>query len=117
MDASFDEAARAIAAGLGAPQHPITLRLLASWSYCEKPHSPGGAWQWNNPLNTTQPYPGSGCVNRVCVRSYPSRAAGITATVQTLLNGRYPTLLAGLHQADDALFFSAPGQMATWGTS
>ena len=114
MEASFLEAARSIAAGLGAPQHPVTINLLASWSSCEKP--PGGAWQWNNPLNTTQPYPGATCVNSVCVRNYPSRAAGITATVQTLLNGYYPTLVAGLRQADAGLFFSAPREMATWGT-
>lgn len=117
VDASFTQAATAIAQQLGANNQTAVL-LLTAWSYCEKPHGAGDGWQWNNPLNTTEPgYGETGSVNSAGVKMYATRADGVSATVATLLNGRYPTLVAGLRQGNAALFFSAPSQMATWGTS
>jgi hypothetical protein len=110
-------AAQAILQGLGAAVTPTGLALLEAWIACEKGDT-GDAWQWNNPLNTTQPGYGGVDVagNAAGVKIYPSQAAGIQATVATLTNGRYPHLLAGLLQGHAATFFARPQELATWGT-
>ena len=115
-DQSFYDAALAILGGLGIPPTGTNVNLLVAWSYCEKPHTAGGAWQWNNPLNTTQPAPGAVSVNSDGVKSYPDQQTGAAACAQTIQNGLYPTLLAGLQQSNADLFFSAPGELSTWGT-
>ena len=116
--ASFWEAAAAIAEGLHAPRTVPVLRLLAAWAYCEKPHAGAGAWQWNNPLNTTEPGFGSvSTANAAGVRIYPTAADGVAATVATLLNGRYPHLVQALRSSDPGAFLAQVGEMATWGTS
>ena len=50
----------------------------------------------NNPLNTTEPWPGSTDYNSVGVKNYPSGAAGIAATAATLVNGNYNGIVADL---------------------
>lgn len=114
---SFYDAAMAILQTLGAPPTPVNINLLAAWEWCEKIHTQDGAWQWNNPLNTTQQEPGSYSVNSSGVQAYPSQQVGVQATVETLRNGYYPHLLAGIMNGDAATFFGAPGEMATWGTN
>ena len=111
------EAAIALLHGLGAPVTTTGVRLLVAWITCEK-GAHGDAWQWNNPLNTTERGFGSTqVVNAAGVRAYPTQAAGIAATVATLRNGHYPHLLAGLRAGDAATFFAGfPGEMTTWGT-
>lgn len=114
---SFYEAAVAILRGLGAPLTTVGVNLLVAWSYCEKPH-PNGAWQWNNPLNTEEPgYGDIGDANSDGVKMYATQADGVAATVATLSNGDYPALVQALRAGNAAQFFSAPGQVATWGTS
>jgi len=121
-DASFWQAAQAILQGLGAPITATNLQLVAAWSYCEKPHGSGAAWEWNNPLNTTQPGFGGSVVpgdwNTAGVKQYPTQTAGIQATVATLTNGDYPVLVQALQQSNPSLFFSAQGwaEIQTWGT-
>lgn len=117
LEASFYDAALAVLSGLGATPTAVNVNLVAAWAWCEKPHGAGDAWQWQNPLNTTQPGFGGTCVNSVCVRNYPSRDAGVQATVTTLRNGFYGHLVEALMRADAGEFFSSPGEMATWGTS
>lgn len=117
-DDSFWQAASALMGALGIPRTTTNIKLLAAWSYCEKPHQGGGAWQWNNPWNTTEPGYGSAqTVNSAGVRVYPSQSQGIAATVATLTNGYYPQLVAALRTSDALAFFAAAGEMATWGTS
>lgn len=119
-DNSFWQVAQAIVLALGAPLTVANLKMVAAWSYCEKPHEVGQAWQWNNPLNTTRACCGwIGEANSIGVKIYPSPSAGIEATITTLQNGDYPTLVAGLMESNPTLFFSAAGaaEMATWGTS
>ena len=115
-DISFWQTAAAILQALGVPPNATSLKLLAAWSWCEKPHTPGGSWQWNNPLNTTEPGYGGVSVNSVGVQAYPTPAQGIAATVATLTNGYYPTLVQALRTGNAALFFSATDEMALWGT-
>ncbi|MHB1802798.1 MAG: hypothetical protein ACYCU5_14295 [Actinomycetes bacterium] len=92
------------------------MALAMAWIACEKP-SLTDAWQWYNPLNTTYRLPGSVSMNGSGVQRYTGIAQGMEATRLTLQNGHYPALLDGLRTADPSLFFSAPAQMATWGTS
>ena len=114
---SFYEAARALLSALGAPQTPENINALVAWMWCEKPH-PDGAWQWNNPLNTTL----ACCnwvrnVNQVGVKEYPTKADGIEATVRTLQRPYYPTLLAALRSGDVGAFLNAVNEIRTWGTN
>ena len=115
-DISFWQTAAAILQALGVPPNATSLKLLAAWSWCEKPHTPGGSWQWNNPLNTTEPGYGGVSVNSVGVKAYPTPAQGIAATVATLTNGYYPTLVHALRTGNADLFFRATQEMALWGT-
>jgi len=118
IDDSFYEAAKDFLQSLGAPLTPGNVNIVAAWSYCEKPHWTGAAWQWNNPLNTTLACCGwTGNANEVGVKIYPSKEAGIEANKKTILGGRYPTLVQALTSANPGLFLSARGEIQTWGTS
>jgi hypothetical protein len=103
-----------IAAQVGAPPLPVTLGILKAWIACEKG---GNVWLWNNPLNTCWQLADSSDAGPACVQSYPTKAEGVYAIGRTLKEGRYPTLLAGLRSGSADLFFSAPGEMGTWGTN
>jgi hypothetical protein len=114
---SFWQVAAALANGLHAPRTVSVLKALAAWSYCEKPHTGAAAWQWNNPLNTTEPGFGStATVNAVGVRIYPTPADGIAATVATLTNGFYPGIVTALRAGNGATAVRQTGEIATWGT-
>lgn len=116
--ASFWQAAVALADALHAPRTAPVLKLLAAWSYCEKPHTGAGAWQWNNPLNTTEPgFGATRSVNGAGVKVYPTPADGVAATVATLTNGFYPNLVQALRRANPGMFLAQAGEMGTWGTS
>lgn len=115
--ASFWQAAAALANGLHAPRTASVLKALAAWSYCEKPHTGAAAWQWNNPLNATEPgYGSTATVNTAGVRIYPTPADGIAATVATMTNGLYPDIVAALRAGDGARAVQQTGEIATWGT-
>lgn len=114
--ADFYDAANAILKGLGYAENPVSVNLLVAWEWCEKPHGTGGALQWYNPLNTTQPMPESYSVNSAGVQTYPSGQVGIQATVITLQNGRYPQILSALASGNTSTFFAATGEMTLWGT-
>ena len=118
IDDSFYEAAKALLQSLGAPLTPENVNIIAAWSYCEKPHYSGAAWQWNNPLNTTLACcEWTGNANESKVKIYPSKEAGIEATKETILNGLYPTLVQALTSSNPKLFLSARGEIQTWGTN
>ena len=70
-------------------------KLLRAWARAE-----GGTARYN-PLNTTQPWPGSTDYNSVGVKNYPNGAAGIAATASTLVNGHYNGLVADLRRRDN----------------
>ena len=74
-----------------------------------------------NLLNTTQPLNGStGTGTQGNIQVYQSFADGITATADTLKNGRYPALYAALLANDTNALDSGnsliQSEMGTWGT-
>ncbi len=88
---------------------------LFAWSCAET--LPFLLMRWNNPLDTTQPEPGSVSVNSVGVQSYPTIAEGIDATVVTLLNGHYSTIVDHLRRSvPRAQWADCCAQLNVWGT-
>lgn len=98
---------------LNDPASAANLRFLDDWQRAE------GGTAANNPLNTTQPWPGATNYNSVGVKNYRTRADGIQATAKTIQNGNYPALLAAL-ASGDPYGVSNPEAVAqnlrTWGT-
>lgn len=81
---------------IGAPVTAPNVLSVVSWEAIE-----GGNWHNTasfNPLNTSQPEPGSTPIggNGSGVQSYDSWSTGMQATVQTLENGSYNDVLASL---------------------
>ena len=85
--------AQALLTKLGYPVTHANVAELMSWEAAE-----GGGWgnAAYNPLNTTQGASGATDYNSVGVKNYVSWQQGLTATVQTLKNGRYDTILEEL---------------------
>lgn len=101
-------------AGVGAPDDAVNTDTLWAWSRKE---SGIDVMRWNNPLNTTQLEPGSQSENWVGVEAYPSWQVGVTATVQTLLNGRYPVIVDHLRRSvPRQQWGDACANLGTWGT-
>lgn len=90
-------------------------RLLKAWARAE-----GGTARYN-PLNTTEPWPGSTNYNSAGVKNYPNGAAGISATAATLVNGHYDGLVADLrrkrnHLTAKQIVVQNAAEFDTWGT-
>src|SRR5713226_3116562 len=81
---------------LAAPITDTNLFVLFDWSVAE---STQDVMRWNNPLNTTQYAPGAVDMNDKNVKRYPSVEAGVWATVVTLTNGRYWTIVGNLRKS------------------
>jgi hypothetical protein len=96
---------------LGAPVTTENVRGLAAWIEAEFNRA-----DLNNPLATTMPAPGAISVNDHGVKSYPSEAIGVDATVRTLQNGLYPGILAALAAGDSALHVVQAVAASPWGT-
>jgi hypothetical protein len=99
---------------LGMPRTPCNLGAIDAWEAAE-----GGNWAnaaAANPLNTTMPAPGSWAVNSVGVRAYPTWREGLAATIQTITNGRYGTILSALHAGNDAQAVADAVTASPWGT-
>ncbi len=104
---------RDILAGIGAPDTPKNELFLNVWQTYEQ----SGAQ--NNPLDTTEQWPGSTDFNSAGVQNYPSKSAGASATATTLENGLYPDVLAALHTGDPFTYHdrqAVAAQVTTWGT-
>lgn len=83
---------RQVLKAIGAPVTASNVFFLARWHAAEQSAAR------NNPLNTTIAWPGATALpgNSAGVKSYPTPAAGATATARTLLNGNYTGIVAGL---------------------
>lgn len=100
--------------GISAPVDGTNIASLWNWSNKE---SGSNVMRWNNPLNTTMPGWGGVDENSVHVKAYPSVVDGIQATVATLLNGRYPTIVTCLRRSiPHSGWQPAAGELITWGT-
>lgn len=90
---SWDVWAAGVLNGIGAPVDAANFDTLWAWSHAE---SGTDVMRWNNPLNTTERWPGSVTMNSAGVQGFASVNDGVLATVATLDNGYYPIILANL---------------------
>lgn len=98
-----------------------TQDWLASWATFETSGPPGAAF---NPLNTTQPAPGSTLFNTLSpgfgVRNYTSYQQGVQVVASQIANGYYPEIAADLRSNNwQDLFTANPvinQELSTWGT-
>lgn len=70
-----------------------------------------------NPLATTQPEVGAGSLNSVGVREYSSFEQGVQATADTLRNGNYDNVLAGMKVNAPLTYYTqgaAANEIRTW---
>jgi hypothetical protein len=113
-----------VMAGIGGTLTPTTSLNLWGWAAQEKtglhPPPPDFDWfQWCNPMNSEQPWNGSIAMNPPhTVQGYRSIADGCAATVYTLLNGKYDTIVQSLRENLPASWWSetARNQLGVWGT-
>ena len=101
---------KAVLTGIGAPITNNNLLYLYAWRQAE-----GGSAAFN-PFNTTQKALGATNYNKVGVKNYTSAEQGISATVKTLLNGKYSGIISSL-KADAEPSQTADALIASpWGT-
>lgn len=108
------QAAQLTLQALGAQPTSVGINLLVAWMVEEDGY--GSTLPCHNPMNSTLPMPGSHTINSEGVQCYPSVSEGIAATVSTLKEYRYPTLLQAIKTGDANLFFSSEGraELETW---
>ena len=109
--ASFPNWERQLLRRLGAPVTKENLRFLSAWQRAE-----GGSARFN-PLNTTQHAAGAGSYNSVGVRNYRNAQQGLSATLKTLLNGRYTGIVNGLKNGAPAGQLADELAASPWGTN
>jgi len=103
-----------LAAG-GWPRTSCNIGAITAWENAE-----GGNWANAarfNPLDTTEPEPGSYPMNSAGVQAYPSWAVGFRATLTTLANGHYGGILAALAAGGSAQAVADAVAASPWGTA
>ena len=116
---SWSDWAAGVLTDLGAPTNQTNFDTLWAWSNAET--APYDLMRWNNPLNTTWKLPDSfnsgAQPGAHDVQVYPSVADGITATVLTLAQPYYPTILSHLRNATPRQDWGdACTELGLWGT-
>ena len=105
--------------GIGAPVTPQNMLFFYSWRQAE------GAKATFNPFNTTKKMEKQSfwnCLKKKdgkCVggvKNYTSKEDGITATIETLKNGRYKCIVDGLKNDIGAKKIAQCSSLKTWGT-
>src|SRR5262245_58921743 len=87
---------RALLQRIGAKATPANMRLLSTWQRWEGGHTNNAAkFNW---LNTTHG-PGRS-INSVGVRAFDSFDQGIKSLSETLMNGYYDDIVAGLRSGN-----------------
>jgi peptidoglycan hydrolase CwlO-like protein len=106
--------AQAFLKSLGMPMTVDNVAAVLAWEMAE-----GGHWYntaYYNPLNTTQSMPGATVFNSVGVKAYTSWAQGLKATVITIRNGYYGSILEALSRGNDARAVADAVAASPWGT-
>ena len=106
--------ARALLVAMRLPVTADNVAAVAAWEMAE-----GGHWYntaYYNPLNTTQRMPGATVFNSVGVKAYTSWKQGLQATVITLKNGYYGSIIEALRRGNDATAVAAAVGASPWGT-
>lgn len=103
---------REILRGIWAPITPNTMALIYAWRQTE-----GGKAAYN-PFNTTQKMPGSTLygTNKAGVQNYATPRDGVTATVNTMRNGKYETVLSLLRSDASPTDVAQAIIASPWGT-
>lgn len=70
----------------------------------------------NNPLDTTQPVSGASDCNGAGVKNYNSMGQGVAATLQTLKNGYYGSVISAFSSDEDPLSIADAIASSPWGT-
>lgn len=107
--------AQAFLTSLGAPQSADNMNFMIAWQRAES----GNFNEYNNPLNTTLKKPGSWGVNDnngFPVQGYPSFELGVEASVDTILEPRYATVVDDLVNSRPAETTGADLIASGWGT-
>lgn len=103
---------------LHAGQWPVTganVCAVLGWEIAEGGHFTPGSTTYN-PLNTSQPMPGSTVFNSHGVRNYPSWSVGLDATVKTLSLPFYAGIRAALARGTNPVAVLAAVDLSPWGT-
>jgi peptidoglycan hydrolase CwlO-like protein len=106
--------ARALLVAMRLPVTADNVAAIAAWEMAE-----GGHWYntaYYNPLNTTQSMPGATVFNSVGVKAYTSWKQGLEATMITLKNGYYGSILDALRRGNDSTAVAAAVGASPWGT-
>ncbi len=82
-----------------------------SWQTAEGGTAEHDAW------NTTQKEASSTNYNTVPVQNYPNEEEGVKATIATLTNGNYDTILKGFKDNADPYFLAVMVGQSPWGTN
>ena len=103
---------REILRGIGAPTTANNLAFIYAWRQAE-----GGKANYN-PFNTTHKMPGSTLygTNKHGVQNYLTPRDGVTATVNTLKNGKYDSILTLLRADADPTDVAKAVIASPWGT-
>jgi hypothetical protein len=86
------------------------LWFLVAWMQAENTRA---LW---NPMATTEPYPAATTYNFDGVKNYPTERAGIESTWTTLINGKYPEVLATMKAGASAVAMAEAVAASPWGT-
>jgi hypothetical protein len=101
---------RAVLTGIGAPVTDNNIAYLYAWRQSE-----GGKAAFN-PFNTTQRGEGATNYNKVGVKNYTSAEQGIAATIKTINNGRYESIISALRQDKPPMETAEALVASPWGT-
>lgn len=107
--------ASAFLSAIPEPQTACDLAAIEAWEAAE-----GGGVTNNaayNPLNTTQPEPGSWAINGKNVQAYPSSQEGLDANVTAITNGLYGGVLSALQAGNSAQQVAGAVASSPWGTA
>ena len=103
--------------GVQAPISANNVAKIQAWNDCEGNASGGSGLPINNPFNTTLSAYGGSSVNGAGVKSYPSWAAGLQATLDTLQGSAYKGIVRNLQTDGPAGQFATAVGSSPWGTS
>lgn len=106
--------AKTLLTKLGKPTTKDNITALTTWAAWE-----GGQWHNSahyNPLNTTQGEKGATNMNSEGVKSYTGWDQGYQATIQTLNNGRYKSILSALTAGNNTAAVLTAVDQSPWGT-
>ena len=115
--------AAGVLSGIGAPVDAANVDTVWAWSNAET--APYDLMRWNNPMNTTEPWPGardSGAQPGAHdVKIYATLQDGIDATVYTLTQEPYygaivANLRASLPRQQWGAYSTAGAELHSWGT-